>query len=383
MTKAKSKCLLCFALIIVFLLSATGCHTPNAGSIGESNAAAQTDESAGRETTGKFLLPDIEADYWEVFDARCDVVFEPGFGLMSGIDLTLLSAVPLEQSDITVTLSAELDVIYYLGPYDSEDGKCYLNEDLFLLYQGVSAEELLGYQSGGLSGDRRAEITEWLFAYRALKDSEKPMIYRYTLTLCIPDPAMDSDTVLHEIIVAVKGESRNCHLGSVQSRVAENVEYEYDPAFRLNCNDNLGYYGSPVGVSKDGVMLLENIRYTAEDDLVITGIRFLKGEDVQIQRATVVQNTADGAVIDTEWDMVQPIQLNSGDSIYLNVQITDPFFAGTLGGWNTRYLMLQYQCDGETYELGIPFIFVQSLHDPFAYIAAEDGLDVLAYYSCR
>ena len=133
MKKAKSKCLLCFALIIVCLLSATGCHTPNAGSIGESNAAAQTDESAGRETTGKFLLPDIEADYWEVFDARCDVVFEPGFALMSGIDLTLLSAVPLEQSDITVTLPAGLEIIYYLDPYGNEYGKHYLNEDLFLL----------------------------------------------------------------------------------------------------------------------------------------------------------------------------------------------------------------------------------------------------------
>ena len=126
---------------------------------------------------------------------------------------------------------------------------------------------------------------------------------------------------------------------------------------------------------------MEDIRYTAENNLIITGIRFLKGEDVQIQRVTVVQNTADGAVIDTAWDMKQPIELNDGDSISLNVQIADPFFAGTLGGWNARYLMLEYQCNGETFELGIPFIFVQSLHDPFAYIAAEDGLDVLTYYS--
>ena len=73
----------------------------------------------------------------------------------------------------------------------------------------------------------------------------------------------------------------------------------------------------------------------------------------------------------------------NGDSIFLNIQIKDPFFAGTLGGWNTRYLLLEYRCGGETYELGIHFQFVQSLHDPFAYIAAEDGLDVLAYYSCR
>lgn len=59
----KSKCLLCFALIIALLFLATGCNTPNTGSVGESDAATQTVESAGRETTGEFLLPDIAADY--------------------------------------------------------------------------------------------------------------------------------------------------------------------------------------------------------------------------------------------------------------------------------------------------------------------------------
>ena len=377
----KSKYLLCFALIIVFLLSATGCHTPNAGSIGESNAAAQTDESAGRETTGKFLLPDIAADYWEVFDARCEVVFEPGFLLQSGIDLTLLSAVPLAQSDVTVTLPAGLDIIYYLDPYGNEYGKHYLNEDLFLLYQGISAEELLAYQAGGLSGERTAEINEWLFAYRAFDDSEKPMIYRYRLALCIPDPAMDSDTVLHEITVTVHGKSRTYQIGSVQSRVMEAIEYPYDPNYHLNCDDNLGFFGAYVNTTNDGSVLLSDIKYTAVDDVLITGIRFYKGEDIQIHSVSVVQNTADGVAIDTLWDMQQPIELNAGDSIYLNLQITDPFFAGTLSGWNARYLMLEYQCDGETFELGIPFIFVQSMQDPFAYIAAADGLDVLTYYS--
>lgn len=42
--------------------------------------------------------------------------------------------------------------------------------------------------------------------------------------------------------------------------------------------------------------------------------------------------------------------------------------------------MLEYQCSGETYELGIPFYFAQSLPDAFAYIANEEGIDVLSYY---
>lgn len=377
----KSKYLLCFALIIALLLLATGCNTPNAGSVGESDAPTQTNESAGRETTGEFLLPDIAADYWEVFDVRCDVVYEPGFMSLGGIDLTLLSVVPLEQEDVVITLDTGWNMIYYLEPYDGKDGMCYMHEDLFVMYQGVTAEELLDYQAGTLSPERKAEIDDMIYTFRAWDSSEKPKIYRYSLDLCIPITEMDSNTILDAITIAVNGETRTYQLGIIQNRMFEPTEYAYDPNCSLNCDDNLGFFGANVDVTSDGSILLDNIKYTAVDDVVITGIRFYKGEDVQINSVSVVQNTADGAVIDTTWDMQQPIELNAGDSIYLNLQITDPFFAGTLSGWNARYLMLEYQCNGETFELGIPFIFVQSLHDPFAYIAAEDGLDVLTYYS--
>ena len=330
--------------------------------------------------SNNLILPVIQEDYWGLFDNNCDVIYEPGFISLGGIDLTLLSAVPLEQEDVVVTLDTGWDMIYYLEAYDGDTGICSLYEDFFLLYQGVSADELLAYAAGTLSSERKAEIDDMLYAFRALDDSEKPVIYRYTLDLCIPITEMDSNAVLDALTITVNGETRTYELGTIQNRMFEATEYTYDPNYSLNCDDNLGFFGSNVDVTSDGSILLDNIKYTAVNDVIITGVRFYKGEDVQINSVSVVQNTADGAVIDTTWDMMQPIELNAGDSIYLNVQITDPFFAGTLGGWNTRYLMLEYQNGDGTYELGIPFHFVQTLSDPFAYIAMEDGIGVLTYY---
>ena len=330
--------------------------------------------------SNNLILPVIQEDYWGLFDNNCDVIYEPGFISLGGIDLTLLSAVPLEQEDVVVTLDTGWDMIYYLEAYDGDTGICSLYEDFFLLYQGVSADELLAYATGTLSSERKAEIDDMLYAFRALDDSEKPVIYRYTLDLCIPITEMDSNAVLDALTITVNGETRTYELGTIQNRMFEATEYTYDPNYSLNCDDNLGFFGSNVDVTSDGSILLDNIKYTAVNDVIITGVRFYKGEDVQINSVSVVQNTADGAVIDTTWDMMQPIELNAGDSIYLNVQITDPFFAGTLGGWNTRYLMLEYQNGDGTYELGIPFHFVQTLSDPFAYIAMEDGIGVLTYY---
>ena len=373
------KCKFFLAVTLILLLLA-GCGSQNAGSTEGTTMPTDTLNSQKDEAGTSLILPAIQENYWGVFDNHCSVIYEPGFSAMGSMDFTLLSAVPLEQTDITVTLATGWDTIYYLDPCDGIDGICYMYEDILLMYQGVSAEELLGYQAGTISAERKAEINDWLYAYRALDDSEKPMIYRYSLEICIPIDVMDSDTVLDAFTVNVNGEARTYQLGTVLNRMWEPIEYIYDSNISLNCDDNIGYYGFLVDVTSDGSILLDNIKYTADDDVAVTGMRFHNGEEVQIQSVTVCQSTADGAVIDTVWDMEQPIELCAGDSVFLNVQIADPFFAGTLGGWNTRYLMLEYQSGDRTYELGIPFQFVQTLSDPFAYIAIEDGVDVLAYY---
>lgn len=376
------KCRFFLAVTLILLLLA-GCAGQNAGSTEGTSIPTDTHNSQKDEAGTSLILPAIQENYWGVYDNRCNVIYEPGFVSCNSINLTLLSAVPLEQEDVAVTLDTGWDMIYYLYPYDGEEGICYLNEDLLLMYQGVSAEELLEYHAGTVPPERKSEFNKWVFEYRALDDSKKPMIYRYTLDLGIPITEMDSNDVLDAFTITVNGETRTYQLGSIQNRVFETIEFPYDPNYSLNCDDNLNIFGANADVTSDGSIRLDNLKYTAVDDVVITGIRFFKGDDVQIQSISCVQNTADGAVIDTMWDMIQPIELMAGDSIFLNIQITDPFFAGTLGGWNTRYLLLEYRCGGETYELGIHFQFVQSLHDPFAYIAAEDGLDMLAYYSCR
>lgn len=343
-------------------------------------AACSSQETAGKTASSDLVFPEIPQNYWGLFDNNCFMIYEQGFVSTNSINLTLLSASPLEQSDVDVSTSTGGDMIYYLDPYDGDTGKCVIYEDIFLLYQGVSADELLKYTAGSLSAERKAEIDGMRSAFRKLDESKKPVLYRYVLALCVPIETVDGDAVLDALSVTVKGETRTYQLGTLCGKTSEAGEYAGDPNFSLNCDDNVAYFGFSTDISSDGSIMLDNIKYTAANDVRITGIRFYGTEDVKIQSVSVVQSAADGAVIDTEWDTVQPIELEAGDHVCLNVRIADPFFAGSLGGWDVRYLMLEYQCSGETYELGIPFYFAQSLPDAFAYIANEEGIDVLSYY---
>ena len=366
--------------VTVLLLLLAGCGAQSTGNAEGAATPSNALNSAEKPSAQSLTLPVIEENYWDLFDNNCYVIYEPGFTSLSGIELTLVSAVPLTQEDVLVTLDTGWDMIWYLYPYDFDTGLCSMYEDIFLLYQGVSTDELLAYAAGDLPSARKAEIDDLRYAFRALDDGEKPVIYRYTLDLCIPITEMDSEAVLDSLTITVHGETRTYQLGTIRNRMFEATQYVYDPNFSLNCDDNIGYFGHAVDVSSDGCIQLDGIRYNAVDDVVITGIRFYNGEDVELRSVSTVQTTADGMSIDTAWDMATPIELSAGESICLNVQIADPFFAETLGGWDARYLLLEYQSGGETYEIGIPFHFVQSLSDPFAYLAQKDGIDILSYY---
>lgn len=255
-------------------------------------------------------------------------------------------------------------------------------ESIFLLYQGVTPDELASFQADDLSIDRRTEIYNLIQAFRALDENEKPTIYRYSLNV-VPILATETDysPSLNEITVNVKGESRTYKLGRIMYAPETAGAIANDPDFHLNCDDNLGFFGHNVEVSNDGRNLLYNIKFNAVDDVTLTGLSFYNGKNIKIESVSVTQTSDDGAAIDTTWDITKPFKLSAGDSIVLNVKIYDPFFAGTLGGWDTIYLLLDYSYKGETYELGVPHYCVQRLDDPFAYIAMEDGIDILSYYT--
>lgn len=272
-------------------------------------------------------------------------------------------------------------MLSFVFAYDDKEGKHTMYEDVFLLYQGVTVDELTAYEAGELPIERKTEIYNLLQAFRSLDESEKPMIYKYALRICFPDDVMNGKEIVDEIFVTVNGETRSYNIGTVVYKIYEKEDHAYDPNESLNCNDNVAYHGHNVIVSNDGRTLLDDVKYNAVEDVTITGLSFYKADEVKIKSVSVTETTADGSTIDTTWDTKKPIKLSAGESIILNIEIADPYFANTLGGWNIRYLMIEYQCKGKTYELPITFQCHQTLSDPFAYIAMEDGIDILSFYT--
>lgn len=199
----------------------------------------------------------------------------------------------------------------------------------------------------------------------------------YRLSLLV-QPLEDDQhqAVLEHIQVTVCGETRRYDLGTITYDDSGPAwAFPVDMDHGLDPRDNYGIFGQYVPVTQDGSSSMQNITYHAQKDVTITGIRFLNGEDVTIQRVSMIQTAPDGATVDTVWDQKQPISLTAGESIALNISISDPFFAVPETGCVTRYLMLAYEVDSVPYEVGITIYFVQFYTDPFAYVAAKDGLD--------
>jgi len=360
-------------LLLILCLSACAQADEPSSTQNFDETESQTTEGQNQtsESAQEMVLPHIPEDYWELFETHCSIVYEPGFMASNGISFTLLSAVPIQ--DMSVTNQNGEMLLHYLSPFhgfEEELTPDVLSEDLFLLYQGFQPETIL--HATGANND----LWEAQQIYRSTDPNELPALYWYTLEILVD---WESDEALTDIVVTVGEESKSYSIGNITNRMNEEVDYPWDSEFALNCDDNLSYFGHPVDMASEGVIKINNVHYTAQKELRLTGLYFYRNTDLSVDEISVAVTVADGTTIDTLWDGQTPFSLSAGETIALNLIITDPFFSDSLGGTAARYLMLEYSVDGQTFELGIPFYFRQSAIQPFIYIAAKDGLDVVGY----
>ena len=99
-----------------------------------------------------------------------------------------------------------------------------------------------------------------------------------------------------------------------------------------------------------------------------------RGEEIAL-----TSTNAEGISVNSLWDGVTHLSVSAGERICLDVKVIDAFFAEELGGTAARYLLLGYCADGQDYEVGIPYYMIQRLGQPFLYLAAAEGLDVIGY----
>lgn len=359
-------------LLILCLSACTQADEPSSTqNFDETESQTTEGQNQTSESAQEMVLPHIPEDYWELFDTHCSIVYEPGFMATSGVSFTLLSAFPIQ--DMSVKNQNGDILLHYLSPFhgfEEELTPDVLSEDLFLLYQGFQPETIL--HATGANND----LWEAQQIYRSTDPNELPALYWYTLEILVD---WESDEALTDIVVTIGEESQSYSIGSITNRMNEEVDYPWDSEFALNCDDNLSYFGHHVDIASEGVIKINNVHYTAQKDLHLTGLYFYRSTDISVDEISVAVTAADGTTIDTLWDEKTPFSLSAGETIALNLIITDPFFSDSLGGTAARYLMLEYSVDGQTFELGIPFYFHQSAIQPFIYIAAKDGLDVVGY----
>lgn len=361
------------ALIILFLWIPMGlfaCDRRTTATQGESEAVtAEPSSEESTEAAAAMILPDVPQDYWELFDTRCSIVYEPGFMSSHSVSFTLLAAFPVEE--VTVKDQNGAEILSFLSLFHGEGAEAdVISEDVFLLYQGFDPEEILH----AVGANEELWAAQQL--YRSIDPTALPALYWYTLEVLTP---CEEQEALTEISLTINGSSKTYSIGSIRSRVFEEVEYIYDPEFRLDCSENASYFGYPVDLGVGGAVTLRGLVFTAQSDLTLTGLRFYHGEDITVEEIALTATNAEGISVNSLWDGVTPLPVSAGERICLDIKVVDAFFAEELGGTAARYLLLGYRAEGQDYEVGIPYYLIQRLGQPFLYLAASEGLDVIGY----
>lgn len=356
-----------FLWISVGLFACDGGETETQG--GNDAVTAELSEEESTEDGTAMILPDVPQDYWELFDTRCSIVYEPGFMSSHSVSFTLLAAFPVEE--VTVKDQNGEEILSFLSLFHGEGAEAdVISEDVFLLYQGFDPEEIL--HTAGANDELWAAQQ----LYRSIDPTALPALYWYTLEVLTP---CEEQEALTEISLTINGSSKTYSIGSIRSRVFEEVEYIYDPEFRLDCSENVSYFGYPVDLGVGGAVTLRGVVFTAQSDLTLTGLRFYHGEDITVEEIALTSTNAEGISVNSLWDGVTHLSVSAGERICLDVKVIDAFFAEELGGTAAHYLLLGYCADGQDYEVGIPYYMIQRLGQPFLYLAAAEGLDVIGY----
>lgn len=370
------------------ILSLCACSkNENADTTSQNGEAAVIDEnttesqSNSNENTGMELDFSFCEDFdWGLYGTNCNMVYYAEcFITTYSLDFTLVSATPLTESDVQVSSDTGWSFVFYVDPFHYMEEKVFLYENIFLLTQGVSADEQDSFSAGRLSRERTAEIWSLLKAFRSLSEEEIPYLYHYDFHLIWNDISPNPDAVLEGIDMTVKGVTRHIDLGHI-SYCYDEPDFSYDLDFRLDRSDNVAYTGYPALITTDGRIEFRNLKYTAMADLTITGVRFYRNDEIEIQKISIAQEVDEDISVDIAWDGSDPLALSEGDVISLTVIATDPWFAGTAGGCKPEYLLVDYLLGDESYTVGIPFYCQQNLGDAFAYVALDAGYDVLPLY---
>lgn len=186
----------------------------------------------------------------------------------------------------------------------------------------------------------------------------------------LPEDQRCAGEVLTYMDISWPGVSFRQECGEIRFSYQEiPVSDPFQGVFSMYTTAQLGVGGMPYGLANGSFF----IEFTAEQDMVLTGISAIYGNP----QITKIRLKIDG--LDMIWDGKTPIPVPEGADVYMDVHYVDPALA-TVTVAGKHIWQMDYFCDGTARKTITSIRLVRYL-DFCVYAAVYfDGVDVPAYY---
>ena len=359
------------------------------------------------------LVADPErAFYFSASNQDCD--FYPGLPY-TGSAFDLITKEDYAAEDITVTLAVKSEYTITVWNLDesfqhiSSNPIDFSNQEAQRLYHYLCLQSDDLYQLGQMSSDANsADVTynKLITENLATQEDTKILMEGYSEpyteriqqymdqylaqgTALLTDYHLYSINITFDKFVDETVEYLELHLGDntfridfgqwrIHSQKPEELQRKYTGISADTSPVMYTLYDSPYA---DGHMNLhEALRFTAEEDLALTGLSWQGGGDLEVLGAQV-QSKANNNAMDYLWECKQPLMLDKGTninlSVYLHSEMLKEYEAGLTGFLYLDYTLLN---TGVEYTFVVPCRIsrINSAWD--TYCLAFLGVDVGEYY---
>lgn len=225
-------------------------------------------------------------------------------------------------------------------------------------------------------------VTEYASDYTELELDDIPRFYEYLIQITIDDAAVEE--TFSAVQVSIGDTVYNVDIGEIYIRP--------NPGY-TNATDYLSMsLGSPLWLNNypfgTGIENCQSDIYYAGESVTLTGLSFWENtkSTVGVLDVTVVlSDRADEAFkrsgIEIKWDGETPVYVEQGKYVGLYLTIQDDRMK-EISYHSNLYPVLEFECDGSTYELGSEIPLYRHYSDTWLlYAIGLDGLDMESYFN--
>jgi len=339
-----------------------------------------------------------------IVEANWDLQEYSQFGLAS-FNIFFLSDTPVEAADIELDLPVEPSYRFELYDVFLGDAPQVLSNDpgapvrftydVYLHYCDFDwsalidkyrlVQELGKTPPADRTSEDRRKYTEALNDYESfynmyqaeyqnLTNEMLPQFYCYQIAILLETSEIINDETFNNVTLKIGDKTASVDIGKIQL---------YAQQCPLSSEEPQGISQYPLAASTpisnlSGTINIPAAGFIADDDIVITGYRFLTG-DIEIEQIKVIITSSTGQSSNFTWDGKMPLAVDAGSQVDYGIIITDERM--TKCGFDLQgFVQMEHEMDGVVFEHRFLHRIYHDFNPYEEYAKYFDGIDFTEYY---